>query len=337
MDPVHSHVSPLTAATTDNRATIAYIGQEAAGQTPSDPSAAHPARVYNYWLGGKDHYPADRRAGDAVKRHRPQVVAGARANRAFLGRAVRYLAAEAGIRQFLDIGTGLPAPGATHQIAQQADPACAVAYVDNDPLVLVYARALLTSTPPGRCGYVDADLRDTTTVLDQASRALDFSEPVAVLLLAVLHFLPDTDDPAGIVARLVAALAPGSFVVISHLTGDFAPESVSAGVDAYNAAVPTTVVPRTHTQVTGLFGGLPLVPPGVVPVTEWRPAAGLPHRHTADLYAGMARIPYEGPASPVHTARTASMVSASAAGLSGRCRSTRAKRSATPPGYLGLA
>jgi SAM-dependent methyltransferase len=261
-------------------------------RTGLDPSVPHPARVYAYWLGGKDHYPADRAAADEVAGHRPQVAAGARANRAFLVRAVRYLAAEHGIRQFLDIGTGLPAPGATHQTAQQVDPACAVVYVDHDPLVLTYARALLTPTPPGRCAYIHADLRDTRTVLAQASRTLDFAQPVAVLLLAVLHFLPDADDPAGAVAQLAAALAPGSFVVISHLTSDFAPTQVEAGVAAYNAAVATTVVPRTHAQVTGLFGGLPLVAPGVVPVTEWRPAAGLPHRHAADLHAGMARIPH---------------------------------------------
>jgi SAM-dependent methyltransferase len=274
--------------------------EEAAREHPAaadrlDPSVAHPARVYCYWLGGKDHYPADRRAGDAVKRHRPQVVAGARANRAFLGRAVRYLAADCGVRQFLDIGTGLPAPGATHQVAQQADPGCAVVYADNDPLVLVYARALLTSRPQGRCGYLDADLRDPATILARAAATLDFTRPVAVLLLAIVHFLPDADDPAGIVAHLAAALAPGSYVVISHLTGDFAPGQVHAGVTAYNAAVPTNVVPRNHAQVTALFGGLPLVPPGVVPVTEWRPAASLPDRPIADLYAGIARTPRPAP------------------------------------------
>jgi SAM-dependent methyltransferase len=295
MTPPSTHDGHPAAAITDNPATTAKPGQETAGQDRFDPSVAHPARVYCYWLGGKDHYPADRRAGDAVKRHRPQVVAGARANRAFLGRAVRYLAADCGVRQFLDIGTGLPAPGATHQVAQQADPGCAVVYADNDPLVLVYARALLTSNPQGRCGYLDADLRDPTTILARAAATLDFTRPVAVLLLAIVHFLPDADDPAGIVAHLAAALAPGSYVVISHLTGDFAPGQVHAGVTAYNAAVPTNVVPRNHGQVTALFGGLPLVPPGVVPVTEWRPAAGLPDRPIADLYAGIARTPRPGP------------------------------------------
>jgi SAM-dependent methyltransferase len=266
-----------------------------------DPTVPHPARVYNYWLGGKDHYPADRTAAKQVAGHRPQVVAGARANRAFLGRAVGYLAAEAGISQFLDIGTGLPAPGATHEAAQAHVPGSRVVYVDNDPLVLVHARALLTATPPGVCEYIGADLRDPAAILAQAAATLDFTQPAAVLLLAVLHFIPDTDNPAGIVAALAAALAPGSYLVISHLTPDFAPRPVAAGVAAYNATVPTTITARTHTQITALFAGLPLVPPGVVPVTEWRPAAGLPHRHTADLYAGMARITHPQP----HTRRRA--------------------------------
>jgi hypothetical protein len=252
-----------------------------------DPDTPHPARIYNYWLAGKDHFPADRRAAEEVIRHRPEVVAGARANRAFLARSVRYLAARCGIRQFLDIGTGLPAPASTHEVAQQAAPDCAVVYADNDPLVLAFARALLTCRPPGRSGYVDADLRDTATLLDKSSRTLDFTRPVAVLLLAVLHFIPDSDDPEGIVATLISTLAPGSYVVISHLTGDLAPGPVAAGVDAYNEMVPTGVTPRTHAQVTALFGGLSLVPPGVVPVAEWRSTTSPVTR--ADLYAGMAR------------------------------------------------
>jgi hypothetical protein len=201
---------------------------------------------------------------------------------------VRYLAGQSGIRQFLDIGTGLPAPDSTHEVAQQAAPDCTVAYADNDPLVLVYARALLTCQPPGRCAYIDADLRDTPAILAQAARTLDFARPVAVLLLAILHFIPDSDDPGGIVAALTSALAPGSYLVISHLTSDLAPGPVSAGVGAYNAAVPMGVIPRTHAQVTALFGGLQLVPPGVVPLTEWRPAVAGPAAQ-ADLYAGVAR------------------------------------------------
>jgi hypothetical protein len=226
-----------------------------------------------------------------VIRCRPQVVAGAGANRAFLARVVRYLAAECGIRQFLDIGTGLPAPGNTHEVAQAIAADSRIVYVDNDPLVLTYARALLTSGPQGSCDYLDADLRDISSVLAGSSATLDFTRPAAVLLLAVLHFIADGDDPATIVAALTSKLAPGSYLVISHLTADFAPGPVATGVAAYNTMVPTTLSARTHSQVSALFGGLPLVPPGVVPLTEWRPAIADPFPHTADLYAGVARTP----------------------------------------------
>jgi len=246
--------------------------------------------VYGYWLGGKDHHLADRKAAEEVMACRPQVVAGARANRRFLARVVRYLAGECGIRQFIDIGTGLPAPDNTHEVAQAVAADSRIVYVDNDPLVLAYARALLTSTGRGLCDYVDADLRDTATIVAQAKNTLDFTQPVAVLQLAVLHFIADSDDPAGIIATLARQLAPGSYVVISHLTADFAPGPVAAGVGAYNNLVPTALIPRTHSQVSALFGGLPLVPPGVVPLTEWRPAVG-PFPHAADLYAGVAHAP----------------------------------------------
>jgi hypothetical protein len=175
-----------------------------------DPSLPHPARVYGYWLGGKDHYPADRLAAEEVMTYRPQVVAGARANRAFLVRVVRYLAAECGIRQFIDIGTGLPAPDNTHEVAQAVAADSRIVYVDNDPLVLAYARALLTSTRRGVCDYIDADLRDTTAIVARAKSALDFTQPIAVLMLAVLHFIPDSDDPAGIIAALAHQLAPAA-------------------------------------------------------------------------------------------------------------------------------
>jgi SAM-dependent methyltransferase len=191
---------------------------------------------------------------EEVIAHRPQVVAGARANRAFLARAIRFLVAECGIRQFLDIGTGLPAPENTHELAQAIAPDCRIVYVDHDPLVLVHARALLTSTRQGSCDYLETDLRDPPTILAGAAETLDLTRPAAVLLLAVLHFITDTDGPAAIVAALAQQLAPGSFVVISHLTGDFAPGPVLAGVEAYNTLVPTTLVPRTHSQVSALFG-----------------------------------------------------------------------------------
>src|SRR5262245_34280953 len=209
---------------------------------------AHPARVYAYWIGGKDYYETDRQAAEQVIRERPQVVVGARANRAFLARVVRHLAASCGVRQFIDIGTGLPAPQATHQVAQNVDPACRVVYVDNDPVVLAHARALLTSTPEGTCGYLRADVRDTATILAAAARTLDLTRPVAVLLLAILHFIPDADDPPAIVAALAAGLAPGSYLAISHLTADFAPTQVTAATAAYNNLTSVPVTPRSHTQ-----------------------------------------------------------------------------------------
>lgn len=251
----------------------------------------HPARVYNYWLGGKDHYPADRAAAQDVMKQRPEVVTTAQANRYFLTRVVRHLVTRCGIRQILDIGTGLPAPDNTHEVAQQEAPECRIVYTDNDPLVLTHARALLTSTPQGTCAYTDADVRDTTRILTSAKRTLDPSQPIAVLLLAVLHLIPDTDDPASLVAALAAGLAPGSYLAISHMTADFAPGPVTAAVEAYNAAAPTPVTARTHAQITGLFGALPLVQPGLVPVARWRPDVSDPQPKPADLYAGLARIP----------------------------------------------
>jgi hypothetical protein len=256
--------------------------------TRFNPDVPHPARVYAYWLGSKDHFPADREAAEEVAACRPQVVAGARANRAFLARSVRYLAGQGGIRQFIGIGPGLPAPDATHTVAQAIAPDCRVVYVDNDALVLAHARALLTSRPQGTCDYVDADLREPDMILAEASRTLDFTKPAVVILVAVLHFLRDADDPAGVVAALAAALAPGSYVAISHLTSDFAPEAVTAGVAAYNTLVPAGISARTHRQVTALFGGLRLVAPGIVPVSEWRPDHAPLHGVSADMYAGLA-------------------------------------------------
>jgi hypothetical protein len=287
-------VNPHTVVTADlaeMRATLAASPPPPGTTVKFDAHVAHPARVYAYWLGGKDYWPADRQAAEEVIQRRPQVAAGARANRDFLARVMRFLAAERGIRQFLDIGTGLPAPDNTHDVAQSVAPECRIVFVDNDPLVLTHARALLTSTSEGACGYVDADLRDTTTVLREAAAVLDFTEPVGVLLLAVLHFIADADDPAGIVAALASRLAPGSFLALSHLTSDFAPAAVTSGVGAYNTLVPTALVPRTHAEVTALFGRLPLVPPGVVQVNQWRPSAPEAFLQPADVYAGLATVP----------------------------------------------
>lgn len=276
---VVGHVSPLDHGPLDAPVTGAL--------NVFDPSVAHPARVYNVWIGGKDHYPADREVAARVIERRPQVVAAAVGNRRFLARAVRYMARCHGIRQFIDIGTGLPAPENTHEVAQRVAAWSRVVYVDNDPLVMAHARALLTSADEGSCGYVHADLRDTDYVLGEAARSLDFTRPVGVLLLAVLHFVPDSDGPPGIVAALMRALAPGSLVAITHLTADFAPEAVGDGMESYNALVPTKVIARSHAQITELFAEFPLVAPGVVPISEWRPDAIV--RQVVDLYGGVAR------------------------------------------------
>ncbi len=253
-----------------------------------DPEIPHSARVYNVWLGGKDGLRADRKVAVEVATCRPQMVAGARANRAFRARVVLYLAGERGIRQFVDVGPGLPSPGNTHEVAQAIAPESKIVYVDNDRLVLAHARALMTSRPEGVCEVVDADLRDPETIMKEAARTLDFTQPAAIIFAAVLHFLHDADDPAGIVATLASFLSPGSFVAISHLTADFAPEQVGAGVAAYNNLVPDGITARTHAQVTALFGGLSLVAPGVVPVSEWRPDHAPVHGVSADMYAGLA-------------------------------------------------
>src|SRR5580658_670942 len=179
-----------------------------------DTTVSHSARIWNYWLGGKDNYAVDREAGDKVAAMLPSIVAQARADRAFLGRAVRYLAGEAGIRQFLDIGTGLPTADNTHEVAQRVAPDARIVYVDNDPLVLSHARALLTSSREGVCNYIDADLREPDKILAEAAKTLDFTQPVALLLLGVLHHIPDTGQAQEIVRRLVAGLPPGSFLAI---------------------------------------------------------------------------------------------------------------------------
>jgi S-adenosyl methyltransferase len=252
-----------------------------------DPGVAHPARAYNFWLGGKDHFAADREAGQEVMRLRPEIVAGARANREFLARVVRYLVGR-GIKQFLDVGSGLPAPDNVHEVAQRVDPWCRVVYVDRDPLVLMHSRALLTSGQEGSCDYLEADLRDVDLILKEASRTLDLTQPVALLLLAVLQLIPDEEEPGEIVAALVSSLAPGSYVAISHMTSDFAPGAVTAAARAYNerAAVPVTA--RSHSQVSELFSGYQLVAPGIVPITSWRRDQIDGAEQVADLYGGIA-------------------------------------------------
>jgi hypothetical protein len=254
-----------------------------------DTSVAHMARVYNYWLGGKDNFAADRAAAEQAIAANPDILRDVRANRAYLARAVRYLAAECGIRQFLDIGTGIPAANNTHEVAQSAAPECRVVYVDNDPVVLAHARALLTSDPHGTTDYIDADLRDTQQILDRAARTLDFSRPVAVTLLAILHLIPDEADPHGIVATLMAAVPPGSYLVLSHPAGDIRAAAVAEMARRVNARLgPTRGTMRDQAEVTRFFDGLELLEPGVVQPQWWRPAGPISEAEIA-VWCGMAR------------------------------------------------
>jgi S-adenosyl methyltransferase len=258
-------------------------------------SRPHPARMYDYYLGGKNHFAADREVAEKLLASVPSGRTGARENRAFLGRAVRYLTAEAGVRQFLDIGTGLPTTNNVHEVAQAAAPSARVVYVDNDPLVLAHARALLPSSPEGRTAYIQADLRDPTVILtDPVTRdVLDFSQPVALMLVAVLHFMPDEFKPAAAIATLLDALPSGSYLVASHLTAEHDPAGSAAGMRAYQAAgVPIQL--RDSAEFAALaFTGLELVPPGVVLVSEWRPAGMGPRPTAAEVncYGGVARKP----------------------------------------------
>jgi S-adenosyl methyltransferase len=236
-----------------------------------DTSVAHIARVYDYWLGGKDNYEADRRAGEAAIDAYPDLVFGVRTNRAFLARVVRYLAAEAGIRQFLDIGTGIPTANNTHEVAQAVAPQARVAYVDNDPVVLAHARALLTTASEGATSYIDSDLRDTHTILGQAAKTLDFSQPIAVMLLAVMHLIGDDEDPYQIVATLMDAVPPGSYLALSHVASDIQPEQMEEMRSRLNRLMHQKGTYRSRGEIARFFEGLDLVEPGVVEVQRWRP------------------------------------------------------------------
>jgi S-adenosyl methyltransferase len=267
----------------------AHGGTASKASSPAfDTSVAHQARVYDYMLGGKDNYAADRAAAEASIKIWPDIALGAQANRAFLGRAVRYLAGEAGIRQFLDIGTGIPTAGNTHQVAQAIAPESRVVYVDYDPVVLAHARALLTSTEAGATEYIDADLRNTSTILERASRLLDFTKPVAVTMLAILHALPDSDDPYAIVATVMDAVPPGSYLAISHAAADLLDREMLESIkDAWRGKMQQQIIWRTREQVARFFAGTDLIDPGVVRVEEWRPDPG---RVDGRKFAGWAAV-----------------------------------------------
>jgi S-adenosyl methyltransferase len=261
--------------------------------SPIDTSRAHPARVYDYALGGKNNFAADREVGDKVFASWPGARTAARENRMFLGRAVRYLVAEAGIRQFLDIGTGLPTVNSVHEVAQRAAPSARVVYVDNDPLVLSHARALLTSAPAGRTAYIAADLRRPADIVTDpvVREVLDFTEPVALMLVAILHFINDEDDPAGIVRTLVGALPPGSFIVASHLSGEHDPAAQTSTERTYRGASMPAQWRNSDVFAEIAFAGMELVPPGVVLVSDWRREGSGPRLapHEVNGYGGVAR------------------------------------------------
>jgi O-methyltransferase involved in polyketide biosynthesis len=262
-------------------------------QAGIDTTVSHSARIWNYWLGGKDNFAVDREAGDRVAAMLPIIVAQARADRAFLGRAVRCLAGQEGIRQFLDIGTGLPTADNTHQVAQGVAPEARIVYVDNDPLVLSHARALLTSSPEGVCDYIDGDLREPDKILSGASRALDFTQPVALLLLGILHHIADTDQAQEIVRRLIAALAPGSFLAINHSTSAVSGAAMEDAVAHWNRVGTPPMTLRSPQQIVRFFDGLDLLEPGVVSCSRWRPdispLGGQPPE--VDEFCGVARKP----------------------------------------------
>jgi hypothetical protein len=265
----------------------------AAGRAPTgvDPHVAHPARVYDYWLGGKDNFAVDRAAAEQFVAAYPGVIPGVRAQRAFLGRAVRYLTEEIGIRQFLDIGTGLPAAGNTHEVAQRTAPECRIVYVDNDPMVLTHARALLTSTEEGDCAYIHADLRDVEAILAEAAKTLDFGKPVAVVLLGIMNFIPEKDGPHALIGRLMSAVVSGSYLVLGQVASDVF-ESVGEATTQLGRQLGTSNVARTHAEILSFFAGLDLVGPGLVQLPEWRPGPDRQvHLGPMPFWCGVARKP----------------------------------------------
>jgi hypothetical protein len=254
-----------------------------------DVSVAHQARIYNYWLGGKDNYAADRKAAEAAVAAYPGVASGARANRQFLARAVRHLAGEGGIRQFLDIGTGIPTANNTHEVAQSVAPGSRIVYADYDPVVLAHARALLDSSDEGTTDYLNADLRDPDAILEQAARTLDFSQPVGIMLIAILHAIGDDEDPYAIVAKLLAAVPAGSYLTVSHPASDIDPEKIADATSRLNQLSHQHFTLRDHDEVTRFFSGLELLDPGLVRIEDWRPEPRSELRNLSAVWGGVAR------------------------------------------------
>ncbi|MFJ5779184.1 SAM-dependent methyltransferase [Streptomyces sp. NPDC093094] len=235
-------------------------------------AVAHNARVWNYWIGGKDNYEVDQRVGAQVAGLFPVIRDVARADRDFLGRAVRHLAGERGVRQFLDIGTGLPTVDNTHEIAQRIAPDAKIVYVDNDPIVLLHARTLLTSTPEGVTDYLDADVHDPDAIVERAKEVLDLSRPTAVMMLGILNFVLDTDEARDIVRRVMAAVPSGSFLVLTHPTydADLGGEGNVAAMEFWNAHATPPITARGRDEVASFLDGLDLLEPGLVPCSQWR-------------------------------------------------------------------
>ncbi len=255
-----------------------------------DTSVAHIARVYDYLLGGKDNFEADRAAGDAMLQAYPDIAHAMRSNRQFLARSVRHLAGDEGIRQFLDIGTGIPTANNTHEVAQSIAPDCRVVYVDRDPVVLIHARALLTSAPGGVTDYIEADLRDPDTILAHAATVLDFSQPVALLLVAILHFVPDEDHPHEVVTTLLDALPSGSLLALSHPGSDVDADAPEAA-RRFNDRAAEQVTLRSRDEVMRFFDGLDMVEPGLVQVQDWRPTTPPLAASSTSVWAGVGRKP----------------------------------------------
>ncbi len=264
--------------------------REQAVKSKIDTTVPQTARVWNYWLGGKDNYAVDRALGDEIAKAYPIIVDIARADRAVLNRAVRYLAGEAGIRQFLDIGTGLPTANNTHEVAQAVAPESRIVYVDYDPLVLVHARALLTSGPEGATDYVDADIRDTETILREAARTLDLAKPVAVILSGILAHLPTVEEARAVVRRVMAALVPGSYLVV--VDGTNTNPELNDVMRIWNETANPPYAMRSPEEIASYFEGLEFVEPGLVDVTQWRPDLG-PTGSSRPLHnlVGVARKP----------------------------------------------
>jgi hypothetical protein len=253
-----------------------------------DTTVAHPARVYDYWLGGKTNFAADRAAAERSIAANPDIVPAVRANRAFLGRAVRELVA-AGVDQFLDVGTGIPTEGNTHEVAQAAAPQARVVYVDNDPIVLAHAHSLLKGTPQGRTAYISGDLRRADAFLRAAVDTLDLARPAGVMLVATLQYLGEGDDPYGVVAQLMAGVSSGSHLVISHPAVDIGADRVAASMRRYNERAAVAATPRSHAGVTRFFDGLELLEPGVVQLPQWRPDPDTRSTGPLPMWCGVAR------------------------------------------------